>query len=170
MRDSPGRLHRLIISFGVLWWLFQYGNAWGVESAGTALRTSGPVSSTAILQMIFGLAVVLALIAGGAFLLRRLGRFQSNVIQGFKVVGALPVGSRERVVLMQVGETQLLLGVSPGRVSTLHVLPEKVESAASPSLTGNDGLSRFANVLKQRLGYSAVNETETNPTIDRAQP
>ena len=165
MDDSPHNGHyfpRLEwLPFAVPWWLFQYDIAWGGEPAAVALRTSEPVSSSAILQMIFGLAVVLALIAGGAFLLRRLGRFQSNVIQGFKIVGALPVGSRERVVLMQVGETQLLLGVSPGRVSTLHVLPEKVEATVNPTLIGNDGLSRFADMLKQRLGYSGTNEHKT---------
>jgi len=38
------------------------------------------------------------------------------------------MGTRERVVLLQVGETQLLLGVAPGRVQTLHVLDKPLDS------------------------------------------
>ena len=36
------------------------------------------------------------------------------------------MGPRERVVLLQVGDTQLLLGVTPGRIQSLHVLDQPV--------------------------------------------
>ncbi len=43
------------------------------------------------------------------------------------------MGPRERVVLVQVGKQQLLLGVAPGRIQTLHVLDEPVTDATSPT-------------------------------------
>lgn len=66
--------------------------------------------------------------------------------------GSLQVGSRERVVWMQAGDTHLLLGVSAGRVNNLHVFDvppdlDQVEQPASPALGGAD----FALRLRQAL-------------------
>ena len=41
-----------------------------------------------------------------------------------KVVGSTPVGSRERVVVIEVDHTWLLLGVGGGNVRLLHTLPK----------------------------------------------
>jgi flagellar protein FliO/FliZ len=66
-------------------------------------------------------AVLLALFAF-AWALRRLGQFSRLEPGSFKVLAALSLGSRERVVLVQAGAKQLVLGVAPGRVQTLCVL------------------------------------------------
>ena len=70
---------------------------------------------------------VLSLIVSIAWLLKRTGRFQMAAGGGLRVLGGLSMGSRERVVLIQAGETQLLLGVAPGRVQTLHVLDQPLQ-------------------------------------------
>jgi len=76
-----------------------------------------------LLQVLLGLVVVLALIAGAAWASRRLNRLRLGAAgSGLRVLGGLAVGARERVVLVEVGGTQLLLGVAPGRVQALHVL------------------------------------------------
>ncbi len=41
-----------------------------------------------------------------------------------KVVGTTPVGARERVVVVEVDDTWLLLGVGGGNVRLLHTLPK----------------------------------------------
>jgi len=51
---------------------------------------------------------------------------QSGVGGGVRLLGGISVGHRERVVLIQVGEQQLLVGVAPGRVNTLHVLEKPI--------------------------------------------
>jgi flagellar biogenesis protein FliO len=43
-----------------------------------------------------------------------------------EIVADISLGQKERAVLVQVGEQQILLGVAPGRVNTLHVLAEPV--------------------------------------------
>jgi flagellar protein FliO/FliZ len=76
-----------------------------------------------LLQTTLGLALVLALIFGAAWLLRRLtpaGRSGTLI----KVVATQSVGQRERVVLIEVGDQWLLLGVAPGAVRTLQTLPK----------------------------------------------
>lgn len=94
-----------------------------------------PLALSSLIQLTLGLFAVLALILGLAWLLKRSGRFQIAAGGGLKILGGLSMGTRERVVLLQVGETQLLVGVAPGSVKTLHVLDKPLtvtkETAAS---------------------------------------
>ena len=89
-----------------------------------------------ILQMIAGLAVVLAAIGGAAWLARRVGYSGGQGARLMKVVAALPVGAKERVVVVEIGEQWLLLGVAPGRVSTLATLPRGELPAAGEIAPG----------------------------------
>jgi flagellar protein FliO/FliZ len=78
---------------------------------------------SAFLQMFAGLAVVIAAIAGCAWLARRAGLAQASGGQLMKLVSALPVGAKERVVVVELGDQWLVLGIAPGRVSSLATLP-----------------------------------------------
>jgi flagellar protein FliO/FliZ len=48
----------------------------------------------------------------------------------FRVIASLQVGQRERVVVVQVGDRQVLLGVAPGRVGLIQELAEPLQDAA----------------------------------------
>lgn len=118
------------------------------------------ISSGNLMQVTLGLLLVLAVIVGVAWLLRRYGRLQSAASGSLKILGGLSIGPRERVVLLQVGDTQLLVGVAPGRVQMLHVLDEPLitpEISHSPGvaggISGNDVRSfaeRLSSAIKQR--------------------
>ena len=118
------------------------------------------VSSGNLVQVTLGLLLVLAMIVGIAWLLRRYGRLQSAASGSLKIIGGLSIGPRERVVLLQVGDTQLLVGVAPGRVQTLHVLNEPLiapeishSSGINGGISGNDVRSfaaRLSTAIKQR--------------------
>lgn len=82
-----------------------------------------------LLQVTFALVVVLAVIALITWLLRRFGNMNGPLNGKLKVLGAISLGARERAVLVQVGEQQILLGVAPGRVQTLHVLTSPLSEA-----------------------------------------
>ncbi len=50
-----------------------------------------------------------------------------------KAVATLSVGARERVVVIEAGESWLVLGVAPGRVNKLHVMPrQELPAPAAP--------------------------------------
>ncbi len=85
-----------------------------------------PVNTGSILQMIFGLAVVVFLIVGVAWFMRRMGSYHGHASSSMKVLGGMSVGQRERVLLMEVGDTQLLIGTTPGNIRTLHVFDKPV--------------------------------------------
>ncbi len=48
------------------------------------------------------------------------------------MIGSRALGPRDRLVLVQVGEEQILLGLTPGRITPLHVLKTPVQRATRP--------------------------------------
>ena len=80
-----------------------------------------------LVQLIVGLMFVLLCIVALAWLAKRLNRFQASSDGTLQVLGGISMGARERVVLVQVGATQLLLGVAPGRINMLHQLEQPLE-------------------------------------------
>ena len=82
-------------------------------------------SSAAILQMLFGLGAIIGLLFAGAWLLRRLNGGKPFGHAGpMKIVGGLMISARERILLVEVGESWLVIGVVPGQIKTLHTLPK----------------------------------------------
>ena len=84
-------------------------------------------------------------------------RFSEKKNGALQVVTEIAVGQKERVVLVQVGKQQLLIGVAPGRVSTLHVLDEPVTPQAPAVTPADDGTTPphptdFKAILKRSLG------------------
>lgn len=121
-------------------------------AAQAAVRADGSgVDMDALLRLTLALGVVLAAIIGLAWLLRRVVRFNHGANGQLRILGGLSVGSRERIVLVQVGKAQLLVGVAPGRVQTLHILDEPIEAPGSGA-TGADGRGvSFAQRLRAVL-------------------
>lgn len=87
-------------------------------SAPMRLSQVDPFSFASLMQLVLGLALVVGLILLLAWLLRRFGG-AGFATTGMKVIATLPLSSRERVVLVEAGDKQLLLGVAPGRVNLL---------------------------------------------------
>lgn len=105
-----------------------------------------PLGAGQYLQVGLSLLLIVLIIVVLAWLLRRVGNLPIGGGALIRVVAAVSLGQRERVVLLQVGEKQLLLGVAPGRVETLHVLDEPL----TPEAVGRGG--GFAERLSSALG------------------
>jgi flagellar protein FliO/FliZ len=97
--------------------------------AAFAAESTTASASSGLLTMLSGLAVVLAVIVCCTWLLRRFGAHPPLGSQPLKIVSAVSVGTRERLVVVEIADTWLVIGVAPGRVSPIHTLP-KGESAA----------------------------------------
>ena len=120
-----------------------------------------PVRSFAaagLLQAGFGLALVLALIFACAWAARRFGLLQqAGSSRLIKVVSSAMVGQRERVVVVEVGSTWLVLGVAAGQVSALHSMPAgallEAQGAVAMGATNDKSMSgRFGTgVFSQKL-------------------
>ena len=117
-------------------------------AAGAVLPTvptppAEPVRSFAaagLMQAGFGLAVVIGLIFLFAWVARRLGLQQSGSGRLLKVVSSAMVGQRERVVVVEIGDSWLVLGVAAGQVRALHTMPaEKLPDVQAPSINSFSG-------------------------------
>ena len=103
-----------------------------------------------MLQGLGSLALVLLAILALPWMLRRLTRFPGRSAGRMQVVTALPVGPRERLVLVQVGAEQLLLGVAPGQVRLLRILPAPLTDDETPAVgPGEDFGTRLGAAMKQ---------------------
>ena len=101
-----------------------------VASAATA--AAAPVVNSGVAgqltQLVFGLLLVLGLIFFLAWLLRRVQQAgPAGKGQVIELIGSRALGPRDRLMLVQVGNEQILLGLSPGTITALHVLKEPVQ-------------------------------------------
>lgn len=119
------------------------------ETVKSGPLTSEPIGAGSYLQMVLGLLFILTLIFGMGWFIRRMGTFNSVANGSIKLLGGLSVGQREKVVLVQVGETQLLVGVAPGQIRTLHVLDKPV-SDYEPHPASSGFAEKLNSFLKQQ--------------------
>ncbi|MCO5400282.1 flagellar biosynthetic protein FliO [Ralstonia soli] len=117
-----------------------------------------------------GLFVVLAMIVAAGWLLRRLqhragmgpagpGRRRGQVIS---VVAQQMLGAREKVVVVDVEGTWLVLGVTQQHVQTLHTLPRPAEDtpATPDDPSGTAKPPRFADALSIQLKRHLTGKSE----------
>jgi flagellar protein FliO/FliZ len=103
-------------------------------------------------QLFFGLAVVLALMIGSLWVLKKLVAQRGENAGLLRVVAGTAVGTRERVVIVEVGSTWLVLGVAPGRVSALAEVPRQAVAAQAPGVgpSSGEGFPDWLRKLTQR--------------------
>ena len=124
------------------------GNAAPAPAAATAPMVNSGVAGQ-LTQLVFGLLLVLGLIFFLAWLLRRVQQAgPAGKGQVIELIGSRALGPRDRLMLVQVGNEQILLGLSPGTITALHVLKEPIEV---PS-TSEKATPEFAQHLLRILG------------------
>lgn len=116
----------------------------------TPQQPAGPSAGGSLLQTSLALVFVIALMLGLAWLTKRinprgLGGAGSNV----KLVGTLSVGTRERILVVEVGEQWIVVGASPGRMNALATMPRQESSAAAQQASLPS--ANFAEWIKQTI-------------------
>lgn len=104
------------------------------------------MDESALIRVSVGLVLVVGAILASAWLAKRAGLVRRQSGSLLKQVGALSLGPRQSVVVIEVENTWLVVGVSPNQITTLHTLPagQLPEGAALPA-------SAFAAKLGQAL-------------------
>jgi len=111
-----------------------------------AAAGSGPVDAGGVWEVLVALGLVVAAIFAVAWLMRR---FQPGMVTGpvsMRILGALALGPRERLLLVDVAGTQVLLGVTPTQITRLLEIEEQLALSQQPA--SND----FAARLRQIIG------------------
>ena len=116
-------------------------------AAKAAVPAAHAPSSPGLAGAFFALLLVLGLILGLAWLLKRMPGAGLGIrpSEQLRVVSMLSVGAKERVMVIEVGKEQLLIGVTAGGITALHTLPEPLVVAPAPALPN------FAELLAKRL-------------------
>lgn len=106
------------------------------------------VSVGTYVQAALALLLIVSLLAGAAWLARKVSGGKGFGQGGMRVVGGVALGPRERIVLVEVGEQWLVIGIVPGQIRTLHRLP-KGELPAGDAL-GQPAFAQWLHNIKQR--------------------
>jgi flagellar protein FliO/FliZ len=99
------------------------------------------LSVSMMIQFGLGLALIISLIYLLAWVSRKIQRSTKTEVESLKIVAGLSVGTRERLLLVQVYDEQVLVGITPGQVSMLHVL-HKIPTLNAPINTPSDRVQK----------------------------
>jgi flagellar protein FliO/FliZ len=109
-------------------------------------------SVTGLGQVTLALLIVLGAVFAVAWVVKRVRGFGNRVGDAIDVIADIPLGQKERAVLLKVGQTQILVGVAPGQVNTLHVLTEPIDLSKPAGSGPNDTRPSFKSLLMRSLG------------------
>lgn len=111
-----------------------------------AMAAKAPSAAGSLLQVLFGLLVVVGLLGATLWIMKRMGSARLGAGTVIKIIGGVAVGNRERVLVLEVADQWLVIGVATGQVSTLATLPRQdaPESNAAPA-------PNFSAWLKQTI-------------------
>jgi flagellar protein FliO/FliZ len=109
------------------------------------------VSSMDVATWCLGLVVVLSVFFLCVWGMRKLSGIAVSGTEKMRMVGGLTLGLREKVILLQVGKKQLVLGVTPGRIETLLVLEgEDCLRREDASVSSESFAQKLAQALKAK--------------------
>jgi flagellar protein FliO/FliZ len=124
----------------------------GPEPALVAAATPAGPAAGSLIQTIFALCVVLGLLALLAWFMKRYGPKAQAGSAHVKLVGALNLGGRERIMVVEVGDQWIVVGASPGRVNALATMPRQAGADTGATLHPHQPpASSFSEWLKQTI-------------------
>lgn len=107
------------------------------------------MTESALLRVVIGLVLVVAAILASAWLARRAGLTQRGGGNLLKQIASLPVGARQNIVVVEIDNTWLVVGVGPNQLTTLHTLPAGQMPEGSP-LPAAAFAAKLGQALKRR--------------------
>jgi flagellar protein FliO/FliZ len=116
-----------------------------ISAGQAAAQSAAPSPASGLVQTLLALVVVIGTVFALAWLARRSGLQGRSSPSLLNTVANLSVGARERVVIVEVDGTWLVLGVTAQNVSLLQTRPkgQLPETAQTPLASG------FSALLKQ---------------------
>jgi len=119
-------------------------------AASSGAGAGAGVAAGGVVQVVLGLAAVLAMVGGAAWLLKRFSGIRGSGSGVIRIIGGASVGQRERIVLVEVAGTWLLVGVAPGQVRTLHTMPKGESAFAVDGQPADAGLPSWLGRMSER--------------------
>ncbi|WP_319555120.1 flagellar biosynthetic protein FliO [uncultured Vibrio sp.] len=99
-----------------------------------------------LLTTLGSLVLVIGVILLLAWLLKRMQGPVFGQQKGLKIVSQLPVGTKERIAVIQVGEEQILIGITSHSIQTLTKLEKPLNE---DELASNAFANQFSQLIKK---------------------
>ena len=119
------------------------------DAADTAVKAAPISGAGSLFQVLLSLFLVLGLMMAAAWAVKKFGPKRLSSTAAIRVVGGVNLGGRERIVMVEVADQWIVVGVAPGQVSALATLPKQEGAAVLPE-TAPMG-KNFADWLKQTI-------------------
>lgn len=139
-----------------------------IASAPIVGRSTAPLSpppkiksGANLTNLVLGLGLIIGLIFALSWLVRRMGQGGLLTSNQMKIVAAMPLGTRERIVVIEVGGQQLLLGITATQINTLHVFSEPVIDSHQAA-----GQSEFGKKLMAVLQQKSALKPHSKPATE----
>jgi len=140
-----------------------FGDSVGTSTASllASLKDAQPaikpaVSDGAIGKMFFGLGGVLILIFACSWMLKRFNINKFGMTNSLSVSGVLPIGAKEKVVVVDIEGTRLVLGVTATNITKLHTLvsvdePHSLMKEEKKPPINSDFSEKMKKIMKEGL-------------------
>lgn len=117
------------------------------------------MSATAsLVQVTLALMLMVGLILGLAWLARRFAQplFQQN--KQLRLIASLSLGVKEKIILVEVEGKQLVLGVTPQQITSLHVMdiPNREDVDQSQTTENAESLKNSESAKKSGLSEKTI--------------
>jgi len=119
-------------------------------SAHAAEAANTGVSLSTYLQAGLALLLIVGILFGTAWMARKVSGGKGFGHGDMKIIGGVALGPRERIVLVEVGEDWLVIGIVPGQIRTLHRLPKGSQFPDKPDSTGDKPFSLWFKAVSER--------------------
>ena len=141
-----------VIYIGVLCLIANVSNAAEGARGGSVIANSdNPITISYALQIAISFLAVIGFILILAWLIRRTGRFgvQNNKI--LKVIASMSLGMREKILLIEVEGVNIVVGIAPGHIRTLHVYEKNINADQKDNNYPNKEGAGFKHIMAKYL-------------------
>ena len=102
---------------------------WSVVSFGAEVAETPHTGG--LIQITLSLLLVVGLLVGLSVLFKKFGLNRINSTLPVKVIGAVSIGNNQRLVVIEVGDEWILLGVTPQQITTITSMPRQETASSS---------------------------------------
>lgn len=134
-------------------------------TAATIAAAPIPASPGSMLQVMTGLLLVLGLLAAIAWSMKKFGAGKHASAGAIRVVGGLPVGSRERILVVEVADQWIVVGVTPTSITALSTMPRQENAATYSALPPTKSFSAW---LQQTIDKRHAAASKSSSGSDHA--
>jgi len=117
------------------------------ENVATAMRFDAGLNAGNLIQILVALFSVVLIIFALSIVLKKFNIFPGTSSGAIRVIAGISLGSKDRLLLIQIGDEQILLSAGPGNINKIHKLTTPVEANLKSSSEKARGNS-FSSLLR----------------------